>query len=148
MRLVIRYQTKILQVMENEEIKETLETTTAPAPAPTTDACDRLSAARKYASEQYEKIRRAAAEQMDCVREYAGQARAQLNEGWGKARVQVNESWDKARVQMNEGWDKTCSAAKEYHKVGEAYVKENPTGSILGALGIGVLIGLLLGSRR
>lgn len=130
--------------MENEEIKET----TAPAPAPSTDACDRLAAARQYASEQYEKIRRAASEQMEHVREYADQARAQINEGWDKARVQVNEGWDKARVQMNEGWDKTCSAAKEYHKAGEAYVKENPTGSILGALGIGVLIGLLLGTRR
>ncbi len=119
--------------MENEEIKETQ----APAPAPSSDACDRLNAARQYASEQYEKIRRAAAEQMDYVREYAGQAREQ-----------INESWDKARVQMNEGWDKTCSAAKEYHKAGEAYVKENPTGSILGALGVGVLVGLLLGTRR
>ncbi|MBQ9829491.1 MAG: hypothetical protein IJO38_04050 [Akkermansia sp.] len=130
--------------MENEEIKDT----TAPAPAPSTDACDRLAAARQYASEQYEKIRRAASEQMEHVREYADHARAQINEGWDKARVQVNEGWDKARVQMNEGWDKTCSAAKEYHKAGEAYVKENPTGSILGALGIGVLVGLLLGSRR
>ena len=130
--------------MENEEIKDT----TAPAPAPSTDACDRLAAARQYASEQYEKIRRAASEQMEHVREYADHARAQINEGWDKARVQVNEGWDKARVQMNEGWDKTCSAAKEYHKAGEAYVKENPTGSVLGALGIGVLVGLLLGSRR
>ena len=49
---------------------------------------------------------------------------------------------------MNEGWDKTCSAAKEYHKAGEEYVKSNPTGSILGALGVGVLIGLLLGGSR
>ncbi len=130
--------------MENEEIKET----TAPAPAPSADACDRLNAARQYASEQYDKIRRAAVEQMDHVREYADQARTQINESWDKARVQMNESWDKARVQMNEGWDKTCSAAKEYHKVGEAYVKENPTGSVLGALGLGVLIGLLLGARR
>ncbi len=127
--------TNILQVMENEEIKET--TAGAPAPAPTTDACDRLNAARQYASEQYEKIRRAAAEQMVHVREYADQARAQLNEGW-----------DKARVQMNEGWDKTRAAAREYHKTGEEYVKENPTASVLGALGIGVLIGLVLGGRR
>ena len=117
--------------MENEEVKDTV------APAPSADTCDRLNAARQYASEQYEKIRRAAIEQMDHVREYADQAR-----------VQINESWDKACVQMNEGWDKTRAAAKEYHKAGEAYVKENPTGSILGALGVGVLLGLILGSRR
>ena len=124
----------IKQVMENEEIKDT---PVAATPAPTADACDRLNAARKYASEQYEKIRRAASEQMVHVRAYADHARTQLNESWGKA-----------REQMNEGWDKTCSAAKEYHKAGEAYVKENPTGSVLGALGIGVLIGLILGGRR
>jgi ElaB/YqjD/DUF883 family membrane-anchored ribosome-binding protein len=119
--------------MENEEIKET----SAPATAPNADACDRLNAARQYACEQYEKLRRVAAEQMVHVREYADQARAQINEGW-----------DKARVQMNEGWDKTRAAAKAYHKTGEDFVKENPTGSVLGALGIGVLIGLVLGSRR
>ena len=130
--------------METEEIKETQVAT----PAPTADACDRLNAARQYACEQYEKIRKAATEQMDNVREYATQARAQINESWDKARVQVNEGWDKARVQMNEGWEKTCSAAKEYHKAGEEYVKSNPTGSILGALGVGVLIGLLLGGSR
>lgn len=130
--------------MENEEIKET----PVPSPAPTADACDRLNAARQYASEQYDKIRRVATEQMDHVREYAGQARVQINESWDKACEQMNEGWDKARVQMNEGWDKTREAAKEYHKAGEAYVKENPTGSVLGALGVGVLIGLILGSRR
>ena len=127
------YSINILQVMETEEIKETQVAT----PAPTADACDRLNAARQFASEQYEKVRKAAAEQMEHVREYADQARAQINESWGKA-----------RVQMNEGWDKTCAAAKEYHKAGEEYVKTNPTGSVLGALGIGVLIGLVLGGRR
>lgn len=119
--------------METEEIKETQ----VAAPAPTADACDRLNAARQFASEQYEKVRKAAAAQMEHVREYADQAR-----------VQINESWGKARVQMNEGWDKTCAAAKEYHKAGEEYVKTNPTGSVLGALGIGVLIGLILGGSR
>ena len=130
--------------METEEIKETQVAT----PAPTADACDRLNAARQFASEQYEKVRKAAAEQMEHVREYADQARAQINESWGKARVQMNEGWDKARGQMNEGWDKTCAAAKEYHKAGEEYVKTNPTGSVLGALGIGVLIVLILGGSR
>ena len=130
--------------METEENKETQ----CAAPAPTADACDRLNAARQFASEQYEKVRKAAAEQMGHVREYADQARAQINESWGKARVQMNEGWDKAREQMNEGWDKTREAAKEYHKAGEAYVKQNPTGSVLGALGVGLILGFILGTRR
>lgn len=110
--------------MENEETKETPEV--VPAPAPTTDACDRLSAARKYACEQYDKIVQATAEQMDHVRAYTEQARHQLNEGW----------------------DVTCTKAKDLHKAGEEYVKSNPTGSVLGALGVGVLLGLLLGNKR
>lgn len=108
--------------MENDEKIET----PVPAPAPTADACDRLTAARKYACDQYEKLRAVAAEQMDSVRQYTEQARRQVNEGW----------------------DVTCSKAKELHKAGEAYVKENPTGSVLGALGIGVLVGLLLGVSK
>lgn len=109
-------------IMENEEKNET----PVPAPAPTTDACDRLTAARKYACEQYEKLCTVASEQMDSVRHYTEQARRQVNEGW----------------------DVTCSKAKELHKAGEAYVKENPTGSVLGALGVGVLVGLLLGVSK
>ncbi len=108
--------------MENEEKIET----PVPAPAPTADACDRLTAARKYACEQYEKLRAVATEQMESVRNYT----------------------EHARQQVNEGWDVTCSKAKELHKAGEEYVKENPTGSMLGALGVGVLIGLLLGVSK
>lgn len=103
-----------------------MKDTPVPTPATSADACDRLSAARKFACEQYEKIVQATSEQMDHVRAYTEQARQQLNEGW----------------------DVTCSKAKEFHKAGEEYVKSNPTGSVLGALGVGVLLGLLLGGRR
>lgn len=103
---------------------DTEETTTpVPAPAPTADACDRLNAARRFAGEQYEKIRTAAEAQMENVKTYT--------EG--------------ARKQLNQGWDVTCDKAKELHRAGEAYVKENPTGTVLGALGVGVILGLLLG---
>lgn len=110
--------------MENEAKIETPEV--VPSPAASSDACDRLSAARKYACEQYEKIVKATSEQMDHVRAYTEQARQQLNEGW----------------------DVTCTKAKDLHKAGEEYVKANPTGSVLGALGVGVLLGLLLGGKR
>ena len=42
----------------------------------------------------------------------------------------------------------TCDKARELHKAGEAYVKENPTSTVMGALGVGVILGLLLGGRR
>ena len=104
---------------------EPIQTTTAPVPepAPTADACDRLEAARRFAGEQYDKVRAIAGEQLEHVRTYTAGARKQINEGW----------------------DATCSKAKDLHKAGEAYVKENPTGTVLGALGVGVILGLLLG---
>ncbi|MGN0828133.1 MAG: hypothetical protein ACI4PZ_00245 [Akkermansia sp.] len=110
--------------METEENKTT--TAPVPAPAPTADACDRLQAARQFAEQQYEKLRHATADQMESVLNYT----------------------DQARKQLNEGWNVTCDKARELHKAGEAYVKENPTSTVMGALGVGVILGLLLGGRR
>lgn len=110
--------------METEENKTT--TAPVPDPAPTADACDRLQAARQFAEQQYEKLRHATADQMESVLNYT----------------------DQARKQLNEGWNVTCDKARELHKAGEAYVKENPTSTVMGALGVGVILGLLLGGRR
>ncbi len=128
--------------MENEEIKTipaTPEVAPAPIaePAPSADSRDRLDAARQFAEEQYDRLRRATASQMENVRDYTEEARRHLNEGW-----------DEARRQLNEGWDVTRAKAKDLHHAGEEYVRANPSGSMLGALGVGVIIGLLLGGRR
>lgn len=115
--------------MDNDATKDmTADVAPAPAPepAPTADSQNRLSAAQAFAREQYDKICRMTASQVENVRNYTQDMRRQLNEGW----------------------DVTCTRARDLHKAGEAYVKENPTGSVLGALGIGVLIGLLIGSSR
>lgn len=113
--------------MENQEIKtEVVEAAEEVVAAPTCDTKDRLDAARDYAVAQYDKIRRAAIEQFDHVRKYT----------------------EDARVQINEGWDVTCSKAKDLHKSGEEFVKAHPTGTVLGGLGLGIIIGLLLGGSR
>lgn len=109
--------------MEN---KDTTPATEAPAVAPSSDSCDRLQAARDYAAVQYEKIRKAAMAQYDQVCHYT----------------------EDARRQLNKGWDDTCTKAKDIHKVGEDYVRSNPTYSVLGALGVGLILGLLMGSSR
>lgn len=110
--------------MEDQEKK--VETAQEVVTAPTCDSKNRLAAARAYAVAQYDKIRRAAAAQFDHVRKYTQEARAQINEGWGA----------------------TCNKAKDLHKAGEEYVKAHPTGTVLGGLGLGIIIGLLLGSSR
>lgn len=110
--------------METEEMN--VVPTPAPAPAPTADAAGRLNAAREFAKEQYEKVVSAAAEQMQRVGKYT----------------------EDARRQIHDGWDVTCDKVKEIHKAGEEYVKENPTGCVLGAFGVGIIFGLLLGISR
>lgn len=106
--------------MENENKNDTVNT------VPSADTQNRLAAAQDFAREQYEKIRRATVAQMENVRNYT----------------------EDMRKQLNEGWDVTCNRARDIHKAGEEYVKENPTGSMLGALGVGLILGLLLGASR
>ena len=40
-------------------------------------------------------------------------------------------------------WDETRVKAKEIHVTAEDYIKQNPTKAVLGALGVGFLIGLI-----
>lgn len=115
--------------MENEEVQVGAAEPVAEgvvAVAPSSDTKDRLAAAREYAVAQYDKLRRAAAGQMENVRKYT----------------------QEAREQINAGWDVTCSKAKELHKAGEEFVKAHPTGSVLGSVGVGLLLGLLLGCSK
>lgn len=126
--------------METEEkIETTPEVVPAPAPepAPTSDARKRLDAARLFAAEQYEKVRSATAEQYEKVRSATA-------EQFDNVRTYTAG----ARRQLNEGWDETYKKAQELHKAGEEYVKANPTGSVLGALGVGLIVGLLLRGGR
>jgi ElaB/YqjD/DUF883 family membrane-anchored ribosome-binding protein len=42
-----------------------------------------------------------------------------------------------------EQWDDTRERAREWHTQAEEYVREHPTKCVLGALGVGFLIGLI-----
>lgn len=53
-----------------------------------------------------------------------------------------------AREHINHGWNATCHKVKDLHHSGEEFVKANPNSSVLGALGIGLLLGYILGSSR
>ena len=118
-----------IKVMENAETPE-IEKAAA-------DTQDRLKAARDYACAQYDKLRRATAEQMENVRRYTSERM-----------VDVRRYTDEAREQLNEGWESTCAKAKDLHAAGEEYVKANPTSTVLGALGVGFVLGLLIGVTR
>lgn len=109
----------------------------APAPVPTEENQGRLEAVRRFAEDQYDRLRQATAQQMETARRFA-------TEQMENARRYT----DTARRQINEGWDVTCDKAKDLHRVGQEYVRSNPTGSVLGALGLGVILGLLIGGRK
>lgn len=112
--------------MDNAEQNHNVAPAPSPAPSPSDDTKNRLCAARQFAAEQYEKLCAATATQVENVRQYT----------------------DEARKQINEGWNATCARAKNLHEAGEEYVKSNPTGCMLGAVGVGLILGLLLGNRR
>ena len=40
-------------------------------------------------------------------------------------------------------WEETRGKAKEIHVTAEDYIRQNPTKAVLGALGVGFLIGLI-----
>lgn len=110
----------------NEPTSAAPETPAADITTSSTESRQRLSAARRYAIDQYDKIRSATASQIQGVRDYTHTARQQLNE-------QFDETYDKA---------------KELHKAGEEYVRQKPTHCVLGALGVGLILGLLLGRKN
>ena len=64
-----------------------------------------------------------------------------------KAEALKHAAADKAqhlRESATEHWQDTRVKAKELHVTAEDYIRQNPTKSVLGALGVGVVIGLIL----
>jgi ElaB/YqjD/DUF883 family membrane-anchored ribosome-binding protein len=49
-----------------------------------------------------------------------------------------------AKEVAQQQWDETRVRAKEIHVTAEDYIRQNPTKSVLGAIGVGFLIGLIV----
>lgn len=81
-------------------------------------AVTRFQQARAFAAAKVNQIRKAATEQATTIRDYAQ---------------------EKGEVIRDK--------AKQFHEAGEEYVKEKPTQSVLIAMGVGLLIGMLLRRR-
>jgi ElaB/YqjD/DUF883 family membrane-anchored ribosome-binding protein len=80
----------------------------------------------------------------DTATERANQLKATATE---KATAFKSAASDKAihfKETANEQWQETRVKAKEIHVTAEEYVRENPTQCILGAVGVGFLLGLLV----
>jgi ElaB/YqjD/DUF883 family membrane-anchored ribosome-binding protein len=77
------------------------------------------------ATEKAQAFKSAAAEKADALKQVAGE----------KARV--------IRSAADEQWRDTRDKAKEIHVSAEDYIRQHPTKCVLGALGVGFLIGLI-----
>ncbi|MDP4625387.1 MAG: hypothetical protein NWT08_09650 [Akkermansiaceae bacterium] len=55
----------------------------------------------------------------------------------------ATEKSQQAKENAQKQWDDTRVKAKEIHVTAEDYIRQNPTKAVLGALGVGFLIGLI-----
>lgn len=56
----------------------------------------------------------------------------------------ASEKVSHAKEVAQQQWDETRVRAKEIHVTAEDYIRQNPTKAVLGALGVGFLIGLIV----
>jgi len=120
------------------------------APSVSTAASDLRSAAGDFArttEAQATKLKDRAVETAQAIKATATEkAEHYKNVATEKAEHYKNVASEKATQAKQTAqvqWDDTCVKAKEIHVTAEDYIRQNPTKSILGALGVGFLIGLI-----
>jgi ElaB/YqjD/DUF883 family membrane-anchored ribosome-binding protein len=100
------------------------------------------------ASSQAASIKERAVESAQHLREVATDKASQFKStAVEKAEALKIAASDKAahlRESATEQWQETRVKAQELHVSAEDYIRQNPTKSVLGALGVGFLVGLLL----
>lgn len=106
--------------MQDNQTEPTVAANGAEAEAPSARelAITRFQQARAFAAAKVNQIRKAATEQAGNIRDYAQEKGVVIRD-----------------------------RAKQLHHAGEEYVKEKPTQSVLIALGVGLLVGLLIRRR-
>ena len=89
-------------------------------------AAEKTAKLREFDGEKAAGLKGAATEKIEAFREGAGETTGQLREV------------------ACERWQDTRERAKELHLSMEDYVRENPTKSVLTAVGVGFVVGLLI----
>lgn len=62
----------------------------------------------------------------------------------GQLKIVAAEKASHVKEVAQQQWDETRVKAKEIHVTAEDYIRQNPTKAVLGALGVGFLIGLIV----
>lgn len=76
--------------------------------------------------------------------EKVGQLKATAAEKAGEIKQSATERAQRLQDTAAEQWRDTRVMTKELHITAEDYIRQNPTKCVLGALGLGVLIGLIV----
>lgn len=127
----------------NEHAYSSPQTTpvTAPPTSPSVSdaATDLRSAAGDFASAtgtQATKVKDRAVETAQAIKASAAEKAEHY-------KTVAADNFNSAKESAQQQWDGTCTKAKEIHVTAEDYIRQNPTKAVLGALGVGFLIGLI-----
>ena len=131
------------------------ETGFTPIPSVSQAANDLRAAAGEKAKEiarnvstQASTLKERAIESAQHFREVAtekvGQLKATATEKAGEIRQSATDRAQRLQETAAEQWRDTRVMTKELHVTAEDYIRQNPTKCVVGALGLGVLIGLIV----
>ncbi len=115
-----------LRVAAGEKAREIAQNVTSQAAALKERAIESAQHFREMASEKVGQLKATA----------AGKA--------GELRQSAAEHAQRLQETAVEQWRDTRVMTKEFHVTAEDYIRQNPTKCVLGALGLGILIGLIV----
>jgi ElaB/YqjD/DUF883 family membrane-anchored ribosome-binding protein len=98
---------------------------------------------RAAASEFAKSASQQAAHVKDCAIDAANALKASAVQKAEHFKSVATEKASHVRDVAQQQWDETRVRAKEIHVTTEDYIRQNPTKAVLGALGVGFLIGLI-----
>lgn len=102
-------------------------------------ATDKARLAAQDVQNKATQLKNAASEKAQKFRSFAGDKASSLKEG-ANSKAQV------VKQAASERYEQSKAKAKDFHTSSEDYIREHPTKCVVGAFGVGLLIGLL--SRR
>ncbi|MDP4847456.1 MAG: hypothetical protein NWR51_09360 [Akkermansiaceae bacterium] len=124
--------------------------TAGDTPSVSSAAADLRNAAGEFketAGAQATKIKEKAVETANALKasatEKAEHYKAVATEKAEHYKTVATEKSQQAKENAQKQWDDTRVKAKEIHVTAEDYIRQNPTKAVLGALGVGFLIGLI-----
>ena len=99
-------------------------------------ALDAATALKATAAEKAEQYKAVASEKADHYK-------AAATEKAEHYKAVATEKATQGKQSAQHQWDETRVKAKEMHVTAEDYIRQNPTKAVLGALGVGFLVGLI-----